>query len=125
MASSAWEWKSMDGTHSMKMTAETVREGSEDVHVRKYIAYGNVSDSKLYYDESYTTQVTLEDAMYAFERGMLLIKESTSGPLKTPVSITKDGYVVTLSEKTVTGSGSDSYVVAISDNWSTATGEGE
>lgn len=72
---------------------ETIREGSEDVHVRKYVVYPDPISGVLYLEPTFETKAKYEDGLYAFERGMLLVSVSgvnneTVG-LYTPVWISK------------------------------------
>lgn len=53
-------------------------EDLRDVHVRKLVVYGKAADHKLYYESDYKTQVTKEDAADAFNKGLLLIVDSTT-----------------------------------------------
>ena len=74
----------MDRVYESPMT--DVREGAEDIHVRKYVAYGKVADHKLYLESDYKTQISKADAEYAFSRGMLMIIDGSNTLM--PVSMT-------------------------------------
>lgn len=51
-------------------------------------------EDKIYYDEEHTEEVTLEDALNLFKKGLMLV--SVYGGFKRPIGITVtvDGYVV-------------------------------
>lgn len=64
-------------------TMKHVFQNAKDKNVEMYVVYGKAADNKLYYESTYTTQVTEEDMQYAFQRGMLLINDNNV--LKIPV----------------------------------------
>ena len=64
--------------HVYVNSMDTVRERSEDIHVRTYVAYGKASDHNLYVDAAYKTQVDQADVEHAFKRGALLIFDGTN-----------------------------------------------
>lgn len=65
---------------------EKIYEALNDVHVRKYVVYGKTADKKLYYESTFTTQVTKADMTELFEKGLLLIDDGTKKLV--PVSMT-------------------------------------
>lgn len=93
-----------------KSPMDNIRFGAEDANVAKYVAYGNTEDSALYLESSYTTAVSKADAEYAFQRGMLIIKNGTN--YLVPVSMIGTNIV------TVGGSTSSATLTewAVSDN---------
>lgn len=78
-----------------------VFQNAKDKNVKTYIAFGKAADSKLYYESTYTTQVTEEDMLYAFTRGMLLINDD--GAFKVAVEA-KDNKCKTLKMAGASGS---------------------
>ena len=72
---------------------ETIREGSEDVHVRKYVVYPEPLSNVLYLEPTFDTKAKYEDSLYAFERGMLLVSvsgvDNERDGLYTPVWISE------------------------------------
>ena len=72
---------------------ETIREGSEDVHVRKYVVYPEPLSNVLYLEPTFDTKAKYEDGLYAFERGMLLVSvsgvDNVRDGLYTPVWISE------------------------------------
>lgn len=75
---------------------------ANEKNVGALVAYGKAADSKLYYESTYTTQVTQADAENAFSLGLLLIKDST----KLLKPITMDGNKVLTASMVAGDSGS-------------------
>lgn len=86
-----------------KIDMNKIFEQSKDLHVRNYVVYGNASDNKLYYEATYTNQVTEADLVDAFVKGALLIDDGTNKLV--PVSIA-DNTV-----KTIDGTSSSATLV--------------
>lgn len=78
---------------------DTIRESSEDVHVRRYVAYGNPSNGKLYYEPTYKTQVSTNDAKDAFDKGLLMVVDVNADASFTPVCMI-DNTVFTVAGST-------------------------
>ena len=55
-------------------------------------------EDKIYYDEEHTEEVTLEDALNLFKKGLMLV--SVGGGFKRPtgITVTESGYTISLSE---------------------------
>lgn len=53
---------------------EIIFQDAKDKYVGKIIAYGKLSDSKLYTDNEFTEQVTEEVVREAFRKGLLLVR---------------------------------------------------
>ena len=54
-------------------------------------------EDKIYYDEEHTEEVTLEDALNLFKKGLMLV--SMDGGFKRPtgITVTEAGYTISLS----------------------------
>lgn len=65
-----------------------------ELHTRKFVAYGNASDSKLYNEADFQTQVDAKEAKRAFEIGAILVVDG-DGNLFVPVAFA-DNAVVTV-----------------------------
>lgn len=84
------------------MSMDKVWKRLEDMNVMSLVVYGNTTDGNLYYESAYTNQVTQEDATAAFERNMLLVKDSTT----TLIPVAMDGATISTiscADGTVTG----------------------
>ena len=84
---------------------EILYNDAKDEHVANFVAYGKTSDSKLYYDAEYTTQVTKEDAQDAFFKGRLLVDLSEEGIIATFAAIVVDSSVLVITPAGEPGSG--------------------
>lgn len=47
---------------------------AKDKYVGAFVVFGKASDSKLYVDAEYTTQLGVDEAADAFNKGLLLVK---------------------------------------------------
>ena len=90
---------------------------AKDEHVANFVAYGKTSDSKLYYDAEYTTQVTKEDAQDAFFKGRLLVIDPSVGGAVAAIGVMSNPTGTTV--LTVAMSGSPA--VLTGTTWAVAT----
>ena len=56
---------------------ERIFNDAKDQYVANFVVYGKASDSKLYYEADYKTQVSKADAEEAFSKGRLVVKTAT------------------------------------------------
>ena len=78
-----------------------VFEDTNDLHVRSLIFYGKTADRKLYRESTYKTQITSDELVDAFKKGMVLVFDGTN--YLVPVAFTA-AKVITMSGTTsVTG----------------------
>lgn len=71
------------------MSFNKIYEDAKDLHVKKYVVYGKAADKKLYYESTYTTQVSANDAKDAFDKGLLMIVDGTTTLVPVAMSTTK------------------------------------
>ena len=57
---------------------DKIYEQAKDLHVRNFVVYGKAADKKLYYEPEFKTQVTKADAEDAFDKGALMIVDTTT-----------------------------------------------
>lgn len=60
------------------MIANKIFDDARDKNVANFVVYGKAADSKLYYESTYTTQVKQADIEDAFNKGRLIIMNSTT-----------------------------------------------
>lgn len=70
--------------------AEAVYEKGKDVHVRKYMVYGDTTDSKLYGDAAFQKVLNSDDVYNAAMFGTMVIFDGTN--YNVVVSFVKDSY---------------------------------
>ena len=85
-------WKETLDTYREEKTpqAEQVYEKGKDVHVRKYVVYGDTTDSKLYGDAAFQKVLDSDDVYNAAMFGTLVIFDGTN--YNAVVSFVKDSY---------------------------------
>ena len=73
------------------------------------------SEDKIYYDEACTEEVTLEDALNLFKKGLMLV--SVDGGFKRPtgITVTESGYEISYGGNG--GSGAEDFVATITGNF--------
>lgn len=91
---------------------ERIFNDAKDQYVANFVVYGKASDSKLYYEADYKTQVSKADAEEAFSKGRLVVKTATGIAAALGVSGSK---VLTVA---MTGSGS---ATLTGTEWAVAT----
>lgn len=86
-------WKETLDTYREEKTpqAEQVYEKGKDVHVRKYVVYGDTTDSKLYGDAAFQKVLNSDDVYNAAMFGTLAIFDGTNYLMV--VSFVKGSYV--------------------------------
>lgn len=71
------------------MITNKVFDDARDKNVANFVVYGKAADSKLYYDSDYTTQVTQADVEDAFNKGRLIVMNSTTALVPIALSANK------------------------------------